>query len=100
MDDPPANFVDAKTVCSNMAVSSLTRSKGMQMIRPNLTIGMVLLLVSLGLILPQRGDAQDKSERKRGGAWPDVFISASSLGMYHVIFDQPVVEKGDMPKVY
>lgn len=70
------------------------------MTRPNPTIGMGLLLVSLGLILPQCSDAQDKAEHKRGGAWPDVFISASSLGMYHVVFDQPVMEKGDMPKVY
>jgi hypothetical protein len=54
------------------------------------------IFVGLGLVMPQRTRAQDLGSRP-GPAWPDVFVN---LGMYHVIYEKPVVGKGDKREVY
>ena len=66
------------------------------MSRRNPTTGGVLILIGLGLSLPPHSAAQGPGGRG-GAAWPDVFVS---LGMYTLTFEKPVVDKGDMPKVY
>jgi hypothetical protein len=54
----------------------------------------VLNLVGLAMLPAQAQEARDRSVKP---AWPDVFVS---LGMYDVVYQKPVIGKGDKPDAY